>query len=251
MVMTIARALRGKTWAANRVFEQPVNPLQFVLSGDPQEGRPAIAVYVEHATGQPRQKELQFGLQSLCSKIVLYAPPKMGFVEQGEAIAFNNDSAGLVLNLLQRQVLSHLQLGSGGWTQLFQKLTAKCTERKSRYLLIEFEDGVRLPSAEISLDWECAPEPHIGAPITGLWQALDQLLRAEGEGALADLMKASIESNENLPDWALLQAQLGMSDAAYLASGLAPLAVTDNGEVPDLEEVQIDTNIEITTPQVP
>lgn len=249
MVMTVARALRGKTWAQDRVFEQPVNPLSFALAeGD---GRPMLAIYTEHTTGKPRGLELQHGIQDLCLKIVAYVPPVVRVIEDGREVAFNSDSAGLVLNLIQRQVASHLQVGNTPWVQLFRKLTARGTERKVRYLLIEFEDGVRLPSAELSIDLDCAPEPQIGAPVSGIWLTLDTLLREEGEDGLADLLKASIETTEVLPEWAWLQAQLNLSDEAYLATGLAPLAVADNGQPPVLTDADIETTIQVSPPQVP
>jgi hypothetical protein len=251
MVMTVTRALRGQTWAADRVYEQPINPLKFALSGPDNGGKPMLAVYVEHTTGAPRGLELQHGIQSMCIKIVAYVPPVVRVVEGGETLAFNNDSAALVLNLMQRQVLNHLQTGNTPWVQLFRKLSAGASERKSRFLLIEFEDGVRLPSAEMTIDLQCAPEPNIGEALKGPWLTLDGLLRGEGEGEIADLIKASVEAGGQVPDWALLQAQLNLSDEAYLASGLAPLAVGEDGEAATLIDVEIDTQIEVTPPQVP
>lgn len=251
MVMVVARALREQTWAGDRVFEQPVNPLPMVLQGNPRVGQPAIAVYVEQVEGDPRQLETQRGAQKVGLKVVVYAPPKVKVESDGETLAFDADGAGLVLNLMQRQVLSALQHGNGPWVGLFRQLTTKSTSRKSRFLLIEFEDGVRLPSAELAIDVEAIPEPDFGRGLYGPWVSLDGLLRDDGQSAVADLLKNAIEQPNDLPEWALLQAQNNLTDAAYRAIGLAPLAVTEEGAAPALSAVEIPTDIEVVPPQVP
>jgi len=248
LVMVIARALAQRTWAEGRVYEQPVNPLNQAFRNNQDIGKPAIAIYVETTDTESWGMELSHGVQKATTKIVVYCPPKIKFVAGTDTVEFDSNSAGLVLRLVQRQVLAALQYGDTPWVSLLRRLVAKSTGYKSRFLLIEPEDGVRIPSVEISLDLECVPEPAIGRPLNGPWLQLDGLLRAEEEDAVADFFKAAIIEPQGLPEWAIVQSNLNVSDAAYLAMGLKPLAVDDDGEAVVLEDVGLDIQVEIAPP---
>jgi hypothetical protein len=230
-------------------MEQPIDPLTEIVR-DGQK-KPAIAVYVQEVEGQPESGETQSGPRMVTLKVVIYSPPSVSVDDNGVTLDFD-DHAGLLLNLMGRQVTAAMHYGNSAWVELFRRFIVgpKVETIKSRFLLIEIEAGVRIPAMEMEFYLSAIPEPEFGRALYGVWAALDTQLRTiPNEGnRLADLFKALIENPSDLPAFEQYQIATNLSNASYLDIGLAPLATGDDGEPVNIEEVDADPNITITPP---
>jgi hypothetical protein len=250
-LLVIARkALVGQTWAEARIMEQPIDPISDVAPGRGAAGKPTIAVYYEKVEGEPCGLETQRGAQDLTLRFVTYLPPSFKVSEDGTEIHFDHKGAGLALNLVARQIEVALHHGNGTWVSLFRKFAHKIEKRHARFLLVELEGGVRIPCVEQTFEMRVLPEPEIARPIYGAWSDLDAALRTDPEETiLADLIKAMIEEPTDLAAHEQLQATWNLSDAAFAATGLAPLATGDDGEVVEgVNEIISEPDVTVTPP---
>lgn len=247
LLMTVARALSGQTWAGDAVLEQPIDPVVEVLRKDDGTGKPVLAVYVEQVEGSPVGLETQAGPQSVTLKVIIYVP--QSWRQVGAGVVFENEGVGLSLNVIARQIDRALHTGNEAWVDILRTLAKAADEKKSRYLLIEIENGLRIPAMEISYRFSSTVnEPEFGCALYGGWLKLDAALRAAGETAVADIMKDLIVAPEGLPDYRQFQISRNISDQALRSTGLAPMATQEDGSVPVLGNAEIDIEIDVTAP---
>lgn len=247
--------VRGKTWAGDRILQQPVDPIGEVLRSAGEEPGPVIATYVESSDFDVVGRQSQGRKATVELKIFVYLGPGRVAVPKGEDEFFYLDqtTAGLLLNLMARQVDAALH-GDGDWVQIWRKFVSAIQRRRVLYLLVEVENGVKIPTLEISYTLETIPDPDFGVPLTVAWSMLDAKLRAGGEEqvALADLLKGMIVAPEGLPAYQDLQNNFGLTRAALAATGLGPVVPEavepDTGELPVLEEVEIGTDVAVGPP---
>lgn len=253
ILTTTRHVLDGRTWAQGRVHEQPVDPIDSMLRAGQDTGKPVLAVYVEQVESEPVGRETQHGTRMVTLKVMAYISPSVTHVGDELEISFEADGAGLALNMLGRQVDAALHYGNPTWVKLWGDFVLRITGRKMRFLLVEVENAVRIPTAEIEYKLETVAEPDMGVPLFGAWLGLDTLLRTKGadEQQLADIIKEAIEQPEGLPDWQQFQVARNLSDAAFRATGLAPLAVDDEGEPVPLEDIISEPEVEIVPPELP
>ena len=226
LLMIVARALNNQT-AAAAVVEQPVEPIVEVMKRSGGAGQPVIAVYVESSKSAPDGLETQSGPVETVLKVIAYTPPS--WRKDGEDIVFENEGTALGLNILGRQIELALHYGNVTWVKLLRGFAKHIDARETRYLLIELENGVRIPAIEISYKFDrTVQEPEIGTPLFGQWILFDAALRAEGETAVADMLKTLIESPAGLQPWQQFQAARNLTDAAFAATGSSPVVL--NGE---------------------
>lgn len=250
LMMIMSRAIKGRTWAENRILEQPIDPISEMLRDDVErEGKPYVAVYFESLSGEPAGLETQRGSTNVRMKVVSYIPPVTKVAEDGSDLIFQASGAGLVLNLLARQTDAALHFGNETWVKLFRKFALNVTKVTTRFLLIELENGIRIPAVDVEYDVTAIPEPEYGKPLYGSWLALDTALRDVAEDAIvADMIKRMIVEPEGLPDWQQFQMATNLTDAAYAAIGLAPLAVDDENEEVPLSDITSEPDVDIVGP---
>lgn len=257
LLMIVARALDGQT-AATSVLEQPVEPIVEVMTRSGGSGQPVIAVYVESSESSPPGIETQSGPVETVLKVIAYTPPSWRVGEDG--VVFENEGTALGLNILGRQIDVALHYGNETWVKLFRGFAKHIDARKTRYLLIEIEDGIRIPAIEISYCFKTSVfEPQLGVPLFGHWLKLDAALRGAGEDAVADMLKLLIENPTGLQPWQQFQMATNLSDKAFAAMGDAP--ILNNGEfvvdeetaeTPTLGEVDaVPDSIDLVVPHVP
>lgn len=237
LVMALSRALKNRTWAEARVFEQSVDPIDGLLNG-PDKGKFALAVYVESAEGEPSGRETQNGSTKISFKVVAYMPPRVEVTEDDEVLVFEHQGAGFSLMTIARQIDLALHYGNETWVKLLRKLIVSIQERRTRFLLIEIENAIRIPSIEVLYEATCVAEPEMGAPLYGAWVDFDTALRAE-DADLANIVKRLITEPADLPSWEQFQVATGLTDAGMSAMGLSGFmdASTEDGDVPVLTEV--------------
>lgn len=243
--------LRNRTWAEERVLDQPVDPIQDVLRGADERGKPVIAVYTGKAEGKPVGHDTQGGVQSIDLMVYVYLPPRK--IELPETVTFeiDNTGAGLALNVMGRQIDAALHSGNAPWVKLWRKFVLSVESRTDRFVLVEIERGLPVPCLEMKYQLRAVAEADFAKPLYGAWKELDTLLRAStiaGSANLADLIKVLIESPAGLFDYERFQLNYGLTDEAYMAIGLAPLATNEDRSVPDVEEIDARPDELVMTP---
>jgi hypothetical protein len=243
--------LDGATWAGDRVWEQPVDPISDLLRGGDSPQQPVIAVYVESLNLQVSGRQTQGEKGEAELKIFVYVAPGKTKVPEGTSFALDGSTAGLTLNLMGRQVDAAFHGGDTSWLEVWRKFIVKVTRREIRYVLVEVEKAVKIPAMEICYRCDTIPDPDFGTPLYGAWLMFDTALRSAGgeKTLLADVFTGMIESPAGLPSFEDLQRNFGLTDAGLVGTGLAPInfeAVDDiTGEPSTLDEVVIDSDSEI------
>jgi len=246
--------LVGKTWADGRVFDQPLDPISEVLRSIDGQHRPCIAVYTQEAKGKPSGLETQGGAQDVVLICYAYFPPTAAKIDaETVEFAIDNVGSGLALNTMGRQIDAAMHFGDPTWVAIWRKFVTQVEEKIERFVLVETERSVKIPTLEIRYDLRCVADADFAKPLYGAWAMLDAALRADDTMAdstmLADHLKGLIESPANMQPYAVFQGNFGLSDAAHHAIGLAPLATDpESGDVPDLEDVDGPAEITITGP---
>lgn len=241
--------LDGQTWADNQIMEQPVEPIDELLRGAGEAQKPVLAVYVESAKMQIQGRETQGEKGMLDLKVFAYIAPGRVKLPDGIGFALDGRQAGLTLNVLGRQIDAALHLGAAAWLPVWRKFVFSIEEREVRYMLVEVENAVKIPTMEICYRCSTIPDPDFGTPLYGAWLALDTALRTAGgeKETLADLFKGMIEAPAGLPDYKDLQANFGLTDAGLAATGLAPVpgSTTDVGDPVELTQVTPEIDVTI------
>jgi len=232
--------LRNRTWAEDRILDQPIDPVQEVLRGADERGKPVIAVYTSKAEGKPTGLDTQGGVQEIDLMVYAYLPPRK--IELPDSVTFeiDNTGAGLALNVMGRQVDAAQHYGNADWVKLWRKFVLSIESRTDRFVLVEIERGLPVPCLEIQYRLRAVAEADFAKPLYGAWKELDTLLRAStvpGSADLANLMKGLIESPANLFDYEAFQLNHGLTDNAFMSTGLAPLATKDDRSVPNADEI--------------
>lgn len=241
--------LDGQTWAGDKIMEQPVDPIGDLLLNAGTRQKPVIAVYVETARHDVEGRETQGMKGELDLKIFAYISPGITELPEGVGFTLDGRTAGLTLNVIGRQIDGALHSGNPSWISVWRRFVIKVDERSVRYMLVEVENGARVPTMEVTYRCCTIPDPDFGTPIYGAWLDLDTALRAASaeKTKLADLFKGMIENPADLPDYQDMQANFGLTDAGLAATGLAPVpgATDDEEETVQLEEIGFDQDVTI------
>lgn len=245
----LVKLLRSRTWAGSRVLNSPLEPLEELLSGDVV--RPMIAVFSGTYKGDVTGRELTGARNDLDIIIQLYIPPVTDDGDGSTLGGWRPDpmrGAAPALDILWRQVVCCLQAESGSWNTIWTGVVARYTKVDSRPILIEGDQGIRIPCREITLSCVTISDPPLGEPLYGTYAAFEQALRDGGDAGLADVFKAAAEAPSNLPDWRLAMAAMGWSATATAAMGLVPSVTDDSGDPVVLTNVTIDGGLETGDP---
>lgn len=250
--LAVTRLLSGNTWAGTRIMNSPLDPIAEVLEGG--HTTPLIAVFTNDEMGKGHEGR-DWGGRSRDLDIVLfiYLPPAMVTVPNGAGtLSLENRSAGgaTVLDLVAHQCRVALRNGPMVWRQVYEGMTIKITEERSRPILVETEKSIRIPSKEITLSMSVVPEPPIGQPIAGWWLALDAAMRADPDAApLADLIKTMIEAPIGLSSWQDARLNTALSEGAIRSLGIAPMDPTETGEAALLTDIDTPGENTVVAPE--
>lgn len=226
IITTVRNLLTGRTWAGDNVVESPVDPITDMGVRSSTDIRaPFIAVYVERVSqelhGQGGEADL---------KIYVYLPTDRVLMPDGVVYQGVRKNAGMTLNLVARQVENALSVTISPWAEIWRRLVIECRDTTVRPLLIEIENGVRIPAIEITNMLKIMSEPLIGEPLGQTFQMFDAALRAAEGNGLADVIKTMIEAPAGLPAYLDTAMQLQMSSAAIEALGIMPVRAEDLSE---------------------
>jgi len=243
--------LLDQTWATDLVFKQPVDPIGDVLRSGGAEQKPVLAVYVDTTDFVVEGGQTQGNSANVDLKVFIYiAPGRVNLPDDITEFSLDTNTAGLTLDLVARQVDQALFHHEGPWMDVWRKFFSKVVGRKIRYMLVEVENAVRVPTMEITYSLVTSPDPNYGSPLKPGWVLFDQILRTSSEGIiLADIFKQAIEGAGGLPDYQILQTNFSMTDAALGATGLAPFDPTSvlpvTGNTPLLTEITVTGDVEM------
>lgn len=253
----LCRILEGRTWAAERVFDSPLDPLAEVGRVIDVKQQPCIAVYSQEAKGKPTGLETQGGKQAVKMVVAVYLPPSAIKTPNGTVLEIDNVGSALALDTLGRQVDAAMHFGEKAWVAIWRSFVLNIVEKTSRFVLISIENGVRIPCLEVEYELDCVADAEFATPLYGAWQKLDAQLRIAGPGSedvkIADHLKKLIEEPAGLHDYEQFQANFALSDEAFATTGLNPVAtVEETGDVPTLEGVDAPPEITVEGPgQIP
>lgn len=256
--VVLARILTGRTWATGQILDQPLDPIAEVLRAADGKPKPVIAIYTGEAKGKPAGLETQGGCQNIRMMLYIYLPPAKVTLPNSVAFEIDNVGSGLLLGTLSRQVDAAMHFGNQSWIEVWRRFVLKIDEKLERYVLVEIEHGVKVPCLELIYELDTVADADFAKPLYGAWLQLDTLLRADGAGSegvlLADHLKSLIEQPANLHDYEVFQGNFGLSDAAFEATGLAPVITIASGpnagDVPIVTRVDIPMDVEFPVPVV-
>lgn len=236
LITTARHLISGSTWAGLNVVESPIDPIADMgIRAATDKRPPMVAIYVERGAANPDSEPGEADM-----KFYIYLPTDTVQLPNGVAYTGGRKNAGMTLNLIARQVENALMNGAAPWIGIWRRLKVSRGPVTYRSLLIEIENGVRIPAMEITMILETIPEPVIGEPLGATFAMFDAALRAaEGDG-LADLIKTAIETPAGLHVHLDAAMQLGLSQAATDALGLSPVVdgiADETGTPPLLEDV--------------
>lgn len=227
--MATRKALMGRTWAEDRVFDSAITEIdQTVLASR----RPLIVVTTDDEEGQVDGRDILGATRSLDLVIEVAVATFVRAEGGGVTIILPDTDEGLevTVDLMCRQVIRALQSADGVWPDMWRSLVpavASVSQRRGA----DAKNGIRFAARQIVITLSPLADPLMLAddPVEGNVFA-EFLALADGDDELASASQAIRAALTNdVPDWRLTQALLGMSDTEAEIMGLDPLLA---GETP-------------------
>lgn len=217
--LSAIQALRGATYAGERVFDSTIDPIDFLAQ---QERQPFIVVSTEDEEADIEGRDLLYPSRKIALLIEFGLASK---VDAGD-IDIPHTDAGLEasLNIMHRQIMRALTIG-GAWADLFREFSPRIEKLVSRRMADAPKQGARFALRQVVLTCDTLADPDYGAaPEAGTaWARL--LSAMDGDPELADFATVLRDAiiGDPLPSWRRRQAALGISEAGLAAIGLAPV----------------------------
>lgn len=230
------RALKGVTFAEDRVFDSAILGIDFVES---QERMPVLVVTTDDDEGTTDGLDL-IGFNRTLDLVIEIAVAT--FVRAGDGtveftIPHTDEGLELSLDLMGRQVLRALQASDRSWSELWRSFAMsvdKITARRGS----DAKDGIRFAARQIVITCKPLADPPFGEGVpSGPWAALLAALRADPQFRnIADVVEGSI-AGPVLPDWRQAKASLGLTRGAVRGIGVAPVDETATGAAAKAVEI--------------
>ena len=180
-------ALRGRTMVGDNVRDSDIRAIDIEADGSlrTEEDRPFILVYTDdgRATETPLRDLHANGEVDLAFEFGVAAPMTTTDPETGESVIAGTtvpatDAAlEMVLDIIDRQIASALT-GGGKWPTIWKRLSSgvvKVVRRRA----VNAEQGVRFAARQVLVTVDLKPDPVMGAPLGGVWQAFAEALAAD------------------------------------------------------------------------
>lgn len=212
---TLWRALLGKTYAQDRVYDSQVAPIDETVQDQPE---PFIIVATDDETSDVSGHDYLGASRDLnvVVEIALASELRRG---GGMSIPHTDEGLEMALNFMTRQVTRVLQADDDPWAELFRTF-ALSTKKLAARRGASVEKGVRFAARQIVLNVAPLHEPEFGRAPSGAWADLIAAMRADDIlSAFADGLEEEITGTA-IPDWARLKARLGLTGVGASAVGI-------------------------------
>lgn len=230
-----AGAIKGATWAGDRVATQPIDPLANLS----KEKKPLIAIYTgDSGAEQVRGRDLTSADHFVTLIIQIYLPPRIAVDGVGE-IDTTNEFSEVVIEIVGRQIEIALMQSETAWAKIWRDIVFEIVGVNSKPYLIQSDKGPRAVAREVQWSVNTVSSPAFGPP-SGVW--IDFLAAVETDelsAPMRPLIEAAIRG-ENMPDWKRAIYSAGMRLAAGRKIGISPADLKAAGEAAPLASIIID-----------
>lgn len=240
IALSAHQALKGATWAEDRVFLEPSEPLKI--------DAPTLVIYCAEADSPVESKDILGATAGVSLRIEILLPETVkltpGVVPAPGEVAVTR-SAAFVFGIINRQIDNALG-GQSVWAELFRGFALRFQHFAQGADLYQVENGRKVLARVRQYVVETLREPDIGQPPGGLWSDLIAAM----QGASPDLSLyadtlAAVIAGAALPEWLSFAGSTGLLLGDADAIGLAfndPDGGIDLGPVdpPDLSVVEIE-----------
>ena len=133
----------------------------------------------------------------------------------------------ILLDMIERQAIRALTMGSGDWPQIFRWVASNCSRRLSRRGA-SAEQGNRFAIRQIVLTLEPIIDPVPGETIKpgSVWDRALNLMSETEYGQISTLLREDAEG-DGVTDWRRFAGQLGVNLETISGIGLGPVGADD------------------------
>jgi hypothetical protein len=229
-------AIRGNTWADDRVYDSNNTPLAEALR---QEPAPFVSIFTDDDEGKVDGRDVlhvDSHELKLTVEFGIAGPFEKDEGDKSIVIPATDDAFERVVDVLERQIACALfHDPKNSWGEIFRGLVIACSKTASKRAG-EAERGARWAARQRVFTVETVSDPTPGAPIGGDHPiaAFIAACRADSDTGLdgvADMIEALI-GDAAAPTWRQAQAMLGLMDAEVRGIGLAPPYPMPDDETP-------------------
>lgn len=229
------QAIRGRTLAGAKVLNSPMVSLKEMMDAN-SDFSPVITVFSSDHSNDTVGQDTQAGATKAILSFTCLVPPSARFTVDGREYEVKGQGpfAAAVSDIMVFQILQALRDSKNPWARLWSDMVPKIGRLSKSPPFLEVEESIQVPSRMLTVEYTPLADPVAGRPLTATWQALyDLMMEDAGLRVVAPLMKTAIEQPGEVPDWAYIVMQLGLSDAAATATGVRPL----DPEAPHMQQV--------------
>ena len=225
------RALKGRTFAEDRVFDSKINPVNLVARS---ESKPVIIVTTDDDNIDITGKDLRAGNHKLELVIEIAVTQKIevkvGNGNKTEVITISASDAGLeaTVGLIGWQIAKALSADGGEWGNIWRTLVTNVHSISSRRGADE-ENGVRYAARQYIYSLDHIDEPAPGeTPCEGCaWGKVLAAMKADADYAgIAKLIEAEISGGDYLP-WEIARGHLGIANDVAEIIGTKPIGIDE------------------------
>lgn len=246
-------ALTGQTLAGPEVRSSVLIPLNELAEHPPV---PMIAVFTDTARADDTQidgNDLFNAKIGVSLALEIACVGKVPTKDQKGIETFipeTDEGMEMTIDVIARQAIAVLQGGTSTWAKLWRDCRVK-TRSLTAERGASIEKGVRFAARRIELTMVLLSDPILGAALTAFWNECLAAFDADDRTKNLARMLRKLVEGEDVPDWRVWQAELGLADAGIRGIGVAPIEgaeADDGGTRPALELSvdDIDRNAAIT-----
>lgn len=251
--LTALRALKGKTFAGDRVEDSSIVPMTEAIAENP---KPVVVIYTDDDDHPISGLDLLTPAEGAgnCSMVFLIAIAGATALDAGDwEIQFSATDAAseLTLDLIENDIKHALLDPRDPWADLWRVVASRGSRWRSQRGATE-EKGARYAARQLILDLDPLADPLPGGEPIGFWADLVAAIAADPDldfAALAPIMTRAIRGASTLADRERAQVALGLTKWAAYTTGLEPAPVdytqTPGEALPPVVEIEIDAEIAI------
>ncbi|ELT46876.1 hypothetical protein [Brucella intermedia] len=231
LVIRIAtvRALRGRTFAEELVFDSKINPVNLVAK---DKERNVIVVTTDDDNVDITGRDLRAGDHKLElvieTAVTQKASVNVADGETAEVATIPATDAGLetTVGIIGYQIAKALSADGGVWGDIWRTLVTKVHSISSRRGADD-ANGVRYAARQFIYVIDHINEPTPGEKPSGVWvKVLDAMKTDPDLAKLAKIIEAEISGGDYLP-WEIARGQLGLANDETDIIGSKPVGIAE------------------------